>query len=269
MNKSTVDVGAPPQPKIFNPVKEIEWNLEMSRERIIEELSEYNLTSAVTSAIDAFVASNYYAVNRLVKHAMIPSTRDQYIEHISRNSGTRLFLKACEFANELNRDCSSYSPKQIIEKFQKHNNLNGEDLAHCTFYSELHLFMLREGVGEQPCMEKLLSLSEEDLIAVFFLGNEQKHDLILGKLRTLYDDPLISAANVDELSLFDKVMQKFVDSENCSPVEMRLLTEAIKKMGPEFQQSNQPLIRIIINGFCQRLEVREEDHITEFRGMFN
>lgn len=31
MNKSVVDLGGSPQPKIFNPVKEIEWNLEMSR----------------------------------------------------------------------------------------------------------------------------------------------------------------------------------------------------------------------------------------------
>jgi len=110
-------------------------------------------------------------------------------------------------------------------------------------------------------MEKLLSLSEEDLIAVFFLGNEQKHKLILRELRNLYDDPLISRNSVDDLSLFDGVMEKFVNSENCSPVEIRLLTDEIKEMGPEFQQANQQLIRIIINGFCQRLEVREEDHI--------
>lgn len=36
MNKSVVETGGSPQPKIFNAVKEIEWNLEMSRERIIQ-----------------------------------------------------------------------------------------------------------------------------------------------------------------------------------------------------------------------------------------
>lgn len=166
----------------------------------------------MTSAIDAFVASNYYTVSRLTKHAMIPSTRNDYIEHISRNSGSRLFLKACEFANELNLDNKDYSPKRIVERFQKNNNLNGEELIRCMFYAELHLFMWREKVGERPCMEKLLSLSEEDLIAVFFLGNEQKHNLILRELRTLYDDPLIATSNTEELSLFDGVMEKFVNS---------------------------------------------------------
>jgi hypothetical protein len=47
----------------------------------------------------------------------------------------------------------------LVEKFQKNNNLNGEELTKCTFYSELHLFMLRYNVGNNPCMEKLLSLS--------------------------------------------------------------------------------------------------------------
>jgi hypothetical protein len=72
-----------------------------------------------------------------------------------------------------------------------------------------------------------------------------------------------------ELSLFDSVMSKFVSSENCSPVEIKLLTESMKEMGPEFQQSNQPLIQIIIDGFCQRLQVREQDNIDEFVAMFD
>jgi hypothetical protein len=71
----------------------------MSREGIIRELSECNLTSTVTSTIDAFVSSPYYNAKRLTTHAIIPSTRAEYIEHIGRNSGSRLFLKACEFAN--------------------------------------------------------------------------------------------------------------------------------------------------------------------------
>jgi hypothetical protein len=40
-------------------------------------------------------------------------------------------------------------------------------------------------------------------------------------------------------------------------------------MGVEFQQMNQPLIRIIINGFCMRLQVREEDRIEDFIQMFD
>jgi hypothetical protein len=63
---------------------------------------------------------------------------------------------------------------------------------------------------------------------VFFLGNEQKHNLILKELRTLYDDALISRNTMEELSLFDGVMDKFIASENCSPVEIKLLTESIK-----------------------------------------
>lgn len=39
-------------------------------------------------------------------------------------------------------------------------------------------------------------------------------------------------------------------------------------MGPDFQQLNQPLVQIIIEGFCQRLQVREDDKIDEFIQIF-
>lgn len=197
----------------------------MSKEKIIQELSECNLTSSVVNTLDVIVKSSFFSQKKLIRHALIASTRSEYIDHINRNSGSRLFLKACEFANLLNLDNPSFSPKLIVDKFQKNNNLTGEELARCTFYSELHLFMRRYGVGNNMEMEKLLSLSEEDLVALFFLGNQQKHNLILRELRNLYDN---STSSENELSIFDSVIQKFVMSENCSPVEIKLLTEAIK-----------------------------------------
>ena len=39
-------------------------------------------------------------------------------------------------------------------------------------------------------------------------------------------------------------------------------------MGQEFQIKNQNLINIIVNGFCQRLQVREVDLIDEFKTLF-
>jgi hypothetical protein len=83
----------------------------------------------------------------------------------------------CEYANISKPNEST--PKNLVSNFHLNNNLNGEDLVKVRFYSSLHLFMQKYNVGNGLCMDKLLSLSEEDLIALFFLGDEQKHDLIL------------------------------------------------------------------------------------------
>lgn len=86
-------------------------------------------------------------------------------------------MKVCEYAN-INRPDAS-TPKKLVEIFREKNNLMGEDLDKVRFYSSLHLFLRQYGVGNGLCMDKLINLSEEDLIALFFLGDEQKHDLIL------------------------------------------------------------------------------------------
>lgn len=76
MEKSAADLNGNAQPKVFTVVKESEWDMELTRERLIAELSENNLTSSVTAAIDSFVNSPFFTKNRLVKHGMIPLTRN-------------------------------------------------------------------------------------------------------------------------------------------------------------------------------------------------
>ncbi len=97
----------------------------------------------------------------------------------------------CEFANISNisngEKYDESQPRKLTNLFHNNNKLDGDELAKVMSYSSLHLFMLKYEVGNKMSMDKLLTLSHEDLIALFFLGDQQKHDLILKQLRALYE----------------------------------------------------------------------------------
>ena len=64
-------------------------------------------------------------------------------------------------------------------------------------------------------------------------------------------------------SLFNKTLKEFIDSDSCSPVELRLLVFSLDQKGKNFQDTNQSLILVLLDGFCKRLEVGERDKIEE------
>ena len=56
---------------------------------------------------------------------------------------------------------------------------------------------------------------------------------------------------------FNRMIEEFVKSDNCSPVELKLLFFYVDKKGKIFQDDNQLLIESLIDGFCKRTQVGE------------
>lgn len=83
---------------------------------------------------------------------------------------------------------------------------------------------------------------------MFFLENKQRKEHIFSDFRDLYQ-------NKDD---FNKVLQKFVESENCSNIELEMLMHEVQEKGVEFQEQNQDLIGILISGLCYKNQIRDE-----------
>ena len=75
-------------------------------------------------------------------------------------------------------------------------------------------------------------MKPENLVALFFLENKQRKEYIFDGFMKLY-------ANKEE---FKEVLRRFVESENCSRIELGILMEEIIEEGEHFQQQNQDII---------------------------
>lgn len=52
---------------------------------------------------------------------------------------------------------------------------------------------------------------------------------------------------------FNGVIEKFINSENCSRIELEIFIKEVLNKGIQFQIENQPLIELLIDGFCMKL----------------
>ena len=95
--------------------------------------------------------------------------------------------------------------------------------------------------------EELIQLTSEDLVALFFLENRQRKEFIFREFRDLY----VNLYNGPHE--FNAVINAFINSENCSRIELEIFINEIKNKGEEFQVDNQDLIELIIDGFCKKL----------------
>lgn len=62
----------------FAHMTSIEFNRELSKERIERELHEYYPTSKITDAINTLVNSSYGGSEKLKKHGLISGTIEEY-----------------------------------------------------------------------------------------------------------------------------------------------------------------------------------------------
>ena len=74
----------------------------------------------------------------------------------------------------------------------------------------MHYFMLKNEIGDKKSLKitTLKNLSEENLVALFFLENKQRKEYIFRDFMKLYEDK----------NKFRNLLQKFVNSENCSRI---------------------------------------------------
>ena len=84
----------------FSNMTSVEFNRELSKERIERELHEFYPTSKITDAINTLVNSSYGASEKLRKHGLISCTVEEYKEKLKDIYNNKLFLKVCEYANE-------------------------------------------------------------------------------------------------------------------------------------------------------------------------
>ena len=52
---------------------------------------------------------------------------------------------------------------------------------------------------------------------------------------------------------FNGVIEKFINSENCARIELETFIKEVLNKGIQFQIENQPLIELLIDGFCMKL----------------
>lgn len=113
----------------------------------------------------------------------------------------------------------------------------------------MHKFMLKNDFCENKASrrsfttEELMQFTPEDLVALFFLENRQRKEFLFNEFRDLYGNP----------EKFNKVIEKFILSENCSRIELEIFIKELLNKGVEFQIDNQPLIELLIDGFCMKL----------------
>jgi hypothetical protein len=60
------------------------------------------------------------------------------------------------------------------------------------------------------------------------------------------------------------VIETFIKSENCSRIELEIFIKEVQNKGIPFQENNQPLIELLIDGFCMKLEIREDTDTKHF-----
>ena len=130
----------------------------------------------------------------------------------------------------------------------------------------MHKFMLKNNFCEKKdgrdragfTIEELLQFTSEDLVALFFLENRQRKEFLFNEFRDLYVRLYGDAVE------FNKVIQKFINSENCSRIELEIFIKEVLNKGVDFQIENQPLIDLLIDGFCLKLQIREDTDTRHF-----
>lgn len=113
--------------------------------------------------------------------------------------------------------------------FSTKNNLNGEDFFKCRFYAKLHLLLNRRSIDKDMTMERVMNLPDEQIISLFLLGNRIHLDLIFKDVKKIYEE----VSETD--NMFIQALGKYVKSEDCSVVELEMLTRHLHEMGKEFQ----------------------------------
>ena len=106
--------------------------------------------------------------------------------------------------------------------------------------------------------EELIQFTSEDLVALFFLENRQRKEFIFNDFRDLYVKLYNNSLK------FNGVIEKFINSENCSRIELEIFIKEVLNKGIQFQIDNQPLIELLIDGFCMKLEIREDTDTKHF-----
>ena len=172
----------------------------------------------------------------------------------------------CEYANETDPYSDQDISGELVEIFKANNKLVGEAYKTVRLYSSMHKFMLKNDFCEKKdgrdkagfSIEELLQFTSEDLVALFFLENRQRKEFIFNEFRDLYVRLYGDAVE------FNKVIEKFINSENCSRIELEIFIKEVLNKGVEFQIDNQPLIELLIEGFCLKLEIREDTDTKHF-----
>ena len=142
---------------------------------------------------------------------------------------------------------------RLVEIFKKENKLTGDAHETVSLYASMHKFMLKNDFCEKKgdrssfTTEELMDFSNEDLIALFFLENRQRKEFIFKEFRDLY---VKLYNNPDK---FNDAIRQFIHSENCSRIELEIFIKEVTEKGIDFQIDNQPLIELLIDGFCMKL----------------
>lgn len=110
----------------FTHMTSIEFNRELSKERIERELHEYYPTSKITDAINTLVNSSYGGSEKLRKHGLISCTIEEYKNKLKELYNNKLFMKVCEYANETNPYSDEELSPQLVEIFRENNKLTGD-----------------------------------------------------------------------------------------------------------------------------------------------
>jgi hypothetical protein len=110
----------------FTHMTSIEFNRELSKERIERELHEYYPTSKITDAINTLVNSSYGGSEKLRKHGLISGTIEEYKNKLKELYNTKLYMKVCEYANETNPYSEEELSPELVKIFRDNNRLSGE-----------------------------------------------------------------------------------------------------------------------------------------------
>ena len=238
------------QPLWFQEVTVVEWQTELTKERILKKLYNDYPTSKILETVDEFYNSMYGRENKRWKHGLIVRDLDEYAQKLSELKGIQLYLDICQFSNELAIDGGS-DPiwPEIVNTLEIKNKLKEPAIHDCKLYASMHYFMLKHEIIPREKLEisSLTRLKPENLVALFFLENKQRKEHIFNEFKDLYTDK----------KEFKEVLERFVQSENCSRIELEILMKEIIAKGRTFQEENQDLIELLITGLCMKVEIRE------------
>lgn len=76
---------------------------------------------------------------------------------------------------------------------------------------------------------ELMQLTPEKLVACFFLGDRERIELLFQ----------VIAEHYPSRAAFNSIVEAFVGSEECSKVELEMLTNYLRRSGEHYQQNNQ------------------------------
>ena len=92
-------------------------------------------------------------------------------------------------------------------------------------------------------MMQLMDIPAVRLVGLFFLGERAKIDILFNAFSRLYE-------SYDE---FTTILKDFVESEECSKVELQILVDYIKGLSYEEIACNMDVLTILIEGFLARI----------------